>query len=586
LYSHSTLVCEIYLYVILCIHLLVYCPKIVTHTYSRTAGHTTGKPQGYGRGRPAAGTPADLDSEPPAYQSTREPIPTRRTVDDKDESEIELEEEMEIIRKMEYEAQIEANKKLGKTQLQTPNNFLNPPPSNNQQTSPNFAYPPPPLYMPQNPFAYPQSQNVYQPPPSLLPPPQYPVVTNQNPQHVAPQPPQTQFAGSTFLGTSQTPRFVSQQPQQVPIQNNRDTKFVKWTNKYDSKKLPLTLYIRYFESHAQLNQYTDTQMTDQLLNSLGMDAPRILTKLTSPYTYRDLITAVYNYYEPPAQKHSLQIRLRHMQRTDKQTAREFSNDIQDLVHKAHSDMPQLLQDDTALQQFIYGQNDSATSMLLTHNPATLDDAVNFLTVIEANAEAKRIQGSLQPGSALSKASYNEPPTSQSVQTPSNPNSKSPPQATPAGSVETFHTEEADRTQYSDDIDDIVNAAICSLSLCDSPNEDDDEDVNIFEILSSRIRRKFPRANNSRKCYYCGKAGHMWMKCFRLLKILQDNGYTTPQRNSRRSQPYPKPKQTTSQPKKRTQRSKSRQRTRFANVVENEEVDSDNKDEEEEDNLNA
>jgi len=316
--------------------------------------------------------------------------------------------------------------------------------------------------------------------------------------------------------------------------------------------------------HAHLNNYTERQMADQLLTSLGLDASRIVIRLTSPYRYDDLVKEIRNYYEPASQIHSLQISLRALQRTESQSAREFANTIQDLVAKAYPDTPQTQVDETCLQQFIYGQNDSATAMLLTNQPPNLDAAVNLLTVIEASANAKRLQGSLQSGSALANASYQTNTKTETQNTPLNP--PVPTQRPPR--VEVLLAEESD-TPYSDQIDDIINATICCLSMASQDDDDDDEDPDeqLLEILSAKVRRKFPKADRTSKCYYCGRSGHMYMQCFKLLNKLQENGFRKP---THRKQPYKKYNANQNRQEKSTfQQRKPNNRVKSANVAETE-----------------
>jgi hypothetical protein len=315
------------------------------------------------------------------------------------------------------------------------------------------------------------------------------------------------------------PQAFPDTPVFTPIRQTQNDgtprKFVKWTNKYDSNKVPLTFYMSHFESHARLNEYTEAQSVDQLLSSLGLDAPLILMRLPPAYNYFDLVNAMINFYEPPGQQNSLQIRLRSMQRGQGQTARDFANKLQDMAAKAYPNLPADQRNGIALQQFMHGQNDSITTMLLTNNPSSIDAAVNVLPTFEASADAKRMQGVLQTGSALDSMSYtNVPATATPV----------PPRVvTQLNTVVKPVTVHNDESQYSDQLDDIVNAVICQMSLGPVDDTEDEDDVFI-EILSAKVRRKFPSADKSMTCYYCGSTGHMYMQCYKLLQKLQANGF--------------------------------------------------------------
>ena len=50
--------------------------------------------------------------------------------------------------------------------------------------------------------------------------------------------------------------------------------------------------------------------------------------------------------------------------------------------------------------------------------------------------------------------------------------------------------------------------------------DDIDEDDALEFLATKIYRKFPKARNSMKCFYCGAPGHSRMKCYRLMYQLQ------------------------------------------------------------------
>ena len=153
-----------------------------------------------------------------------------------------------------------------------------------------------------------------------------------------------------------------------------------------------------------LSNYTPQQKVQQLLPSFGTDSSRIIDKLPLSYTYEDLLQVLQSIYDPPGQHEALQMKLRTLRRTTKQTPREFADDVHDAVCRAYPHISSSERDKFVLQQFLYGQNDTIATLLNAQsgtNPHwSIEDAVNTVVRIEATADARRSDGVLSPGSIL------------------------------------------------------------------------------------------------------------------------------------------------------------------------------------------
>jgi len=286
------------------------------------------------------------------------------------------------------------------------------------------------------------------------------------------------------------PRYAG--PRAIPQQFR---KFVKWTTKFEPKKIPVADYVALFQSHANLNDYTEAERIQQLLGSLGLDATRLLARLPAAYHFADVVNHMMNYYEPQSERSSLQISFQAAQRDPKDTPREYANKLQDLASKAFPTYPLQERLRLSLQQFIHGHDRMTTRLLLTSNPNTLDAAVALLATFDASEAIQSVQRlKLQDttdGDLLPSA---KPDLTISLATP--------------------QEESSTRNQ----IEDMVTA----LSLTAS----DTSDPSCLELFASQLRRKFPNSNQTSKCLYCLKPGHSVPNCFQLKDFLRANGMLT------------------------------------------------------------
>ena len=77
---------------------------------------------------------------------------------------------------------------------------------------------------------------------------------------------------------------------------------------------------------------------------------------------------------------------------------------------------------------------------------------------------------------------------------------------------------------------IANLVETSLTEASCVTSESDDHFNppfdvVLAALSANVEKQFPNSTMSRKCFFCNTPGHPWHKCFKLRKILQQNGYT-------------------------------------------------------------
>ena len=103
---------------------------------------------------------------------------------------------------------------------------------------------------------------------------------------------------------------------------------------------------------------------------------------------------------------------------------------------------------------------------------------------------------------------------------------------------TSHTTDPD--DHSCEIDALLDVYITTSDV--DPEYTFEEDI--LDGLAVKLYKRYPRARTSSKCYYCGKPGHVWMKCYSLLSRLQSHGYRASPRRMPPKQDSRSPRQPT------------------------------------------
>ena len=180
--------------------------------------------------------------------------------------------------------------------------------------------------------------------------------------------------------------------------------FVKWTMRFDRNKYTLSDFIGYFEVHADLQAYSENVKCQQLLCSFGTDAIRIAKRLGQSYGYDTLCDVLHEYYEPKESRQAKMLRLRAIQRKPSESARDFANQISDLVCQCY-DIEAQDADNMTLINFIQGHEESVRCFLVSQKFTSVDEAVNFVDMLEDTGIVKKINGGSHEASHAHKHSY-------------------------------------------------------------------------------------------------------------------------------------------------------------------------------------
>ena len=277
----------------------------------------------------------------------------------------------------------------------------------------------------------------------------------------------------------------------------------KWTLSFDRAKNTLYDFIGYFNTHADLEGYSENIKCQQLLRSFGSDAARIVRRLGNNYTYETLIKVLYEYYEPVESRQAKMLRLRTVKRKSSESPRDFANRIQDLVSQCHCTMPVKEADAMAIVAFLHGHEEKIKNYMIGKNFASIDEAVNFVDTLEDSGFIKPEQSSTRDAGKSYAATANTTPHRR--------------RATRVNLAREDSSDEDDCETYAVEVD-----AMIDVMFADDEDEDMYED-EVLETLASRVFRRFPQARNRGSCFYCGRQGHMWSRCRQLLERLRKNG---------------------------------------------------------------
>ena len=178
--------------------------------------------------------------------------------------------------------------------------------------------------------------------------------------------------------------------------------------------------------------------------------------------------------------------------------------MQDLVSTCFITLGTAELDEMVVARFIQGHEKTARSSLLARNFRSVDEAVNHVDMLEATETI-----------TLPQKDATQTPKKQVV-TGATANMAASTSKTQTPSVE---SDELDCNVHECEVDALLDVFVAS----NDPDDFEDEE-DVMEALAARMYKRFPQARKSRKCFYCGAQGHMWMKCYKLLSQLQRNGY--------------------------------------------------------------
>ena len=286
-----------------------------------------------------------------------------------------------------------------------------------------------------------------------------------------------------------------------PARPTYQRKFVKWTLKFDKNKCNLHRYVQHFETHASLNQYTEEDKCNQILDGFGHEGSRIIARLGLNYTYASLRSALFKYFEPEEGRAARTLQFQNSKRVPKQSPREFANKLDDLARLSFESISQDELDKLVIRQFIHGHSSDMVPFLLACRFTSIDQAVNHVEMMENMPGANKTP---VPQDAP-RPSYNRPMTAT------------------AAYVAPSH----DTDIHIAEVDGILDVLLTTSSADAYPDED-----SFCEILASQVYRRFPQAaSQTDKCFYCGIKGHRWLQCYKLRTKLQQNGLKTPMRQT-------------------------------------------------------
>ena len=343
--------------------------------------------------------------------------------------------------------------------------------------------------------------------------------------------------------------------------------------KFDPKAEPLSAYLQNFENSALVNKYTNLQCRAVLGGLLPTNFIRVLQDLPAGMTYAQIKSALLRHANPPnSQPVRMEQFLHRVRDVRKESARDYALALRDLASLAYTSMSNLELDQQVLHRFARGHPKSVSQLLLVNNYGSLDDAVSAVERLEmlpssgvhANEATVDQEGPVsgcgcshdgpldcnygqagkrsspskrkdtapnrgyrqdtRRGNSPSKNTYRKPKVSalerlvQLLEVEPSVSHVSVPEPEMVPEVEVDANSEVEvESEEEDSFENEVNQMVIQAAEIDATGHDG------AEYLFNHVVKRFdPPDRSGDVCFYCGLAGHFWMRCQKLRKLISDN----------------------------------------------------------------
>ena len=373
-----------------------------------------------------------------------------------------------------------------------PNRNLNNPAPQQLGAPPAYVPPVPqqPAYVPQVP-----PQSGYVPPygqqPAYVPPvPQQPAYAPPVPQRPAYVPP-----------APQPPAYIPPAPQ-VPV---RDL-LAGWRQCFGKERSEdLELFLHRYESYARSLNAPDHVMIARLMCILEGRAAVVSRKLQLTMTWDQAKNIMREEWEPPARIRGLRGQFNKRARKPRESAEDYLFGLQKIADQAFVTYSDGNREDRVLERFLEGQPDHVLASIHCIDVRNVEDALSAVHKAEAyrkghgkTASVRQVEVDLTGTSDAPEDSDSEPaPATASVQ-------------------ETEPDEEAVLPT------DVVTWIQYALETVPDDSDGNIGEDDLFRVLKATVTQ-VDKKRDPAKCFFCGKSGHFWTKCFKLRDILEKNG---------------------------------------------------------------
>ena len=332
---------------------------------------------------------------------------------------------------------------------------------------------------------------------------------------------------------NRTPNFAGSR---APTRRE-DRPCAPWKSRYQKDKHSVSSFVTWFECHALLNDYNESERCAQLLLSFGIDTPKILRALPPAYDYHALVRTVTEYYEPEAQRRSYRTLLQTRSRKPTESARQFAEELEELSMKALPADNPATRNEALLDLYLHHQSNDAKLALAIKDPKNLREAVNFLESYEATVGLKK--------DAPEKPEVTTTPAVAIACNKTTP-APSPPVLTPPSIPDP-------NTSFDTLMDTLVDETVLEVnatSMLANPDGSVEDPTDFVCLLTSKIQQRLPHLQAKPTCLYCDGPNHDETTCYKLIRRLHQRGFditryrpnTTYSRTRLATQgtPYPSP----------------------------------------------
>ena len=279
----------------------------------------------------------------------------------------------------------------------------------------------------------------------------------------------------------------------------------------------LDVFLHRFESYARNLQATDNLMIGRLLCVLEGRAASISRKLDLTMSWEEAKDTLREEWEPPARVDGFREQFESRIRKSKESAEDYLYELQKIADRAFATYNDESREDRVLRAFIRGQPQPVKASIHALQMKSTDEALSAVLRAEVyNRENRRTPG-------VRQVRHDEPAATMDYEESDDDSADS--------DAATVAVMEHDDSPLPDDAVEWMNHAFDTAI----DNEDGTvEEYELFRVLKATVKQ-MDKSRNSFKCFFCGKPGHAWTKCFRLNDILVKNGMK-PRDNNQRKPP--------------------------------------------------
>ena len=312
-----------------------------------------------------------------------------------------------------------------------------------------------------------------------------------------------------------------------------------WNARFGKDKdADIDMYIKLFIHHIETYGMSERRSVNIFMSSVQGPLVDALYDLPKDPKWDEVILAVRRRWCPGGTLEHLNSRFMTEVRKPQEEPREYAARLRRLSRRAHAAYPSELRDRLLREQFARGQSREIQMMMRAREFHNLDAAVAFVEKMEESIPSSG--PSVVKATKARRASRGRPSRRRSAY--SSDEEESEGELRQASIQESEGGSEARSTLATSPSRQSKELVIRALEEIEVDRDGAFSEDTIFTTL--QVKTQNPGTGRG-ACFYCGRKGHGWMRCFQLREFLKKNGMRDNRPRSQDRQPRRKAATTTS-----------------------------------------